>query len=86
MKKKLLATVDGRCLRQEARVCTCVGHNQTQTLQRPFSDRNAPFPLFQVHMSVYFLGHVFFLVAFLSVPYLRKALVPKKERGPSKQD
>uniref|UniRef100_A0A674MVF3 Lysophospholipid acyltransferase 5 n=1 Tax=Takifugu rubripes TaxID=31033 RepID=A0A674MVF3_TAKRU len=40
----------------------------------------------RVHMSVYFLGHVFFLVAFLSVPYLRKALVPKKERGQAKQD
>lgn len=48
--------------------------------------RISPPPLFQVLMSVYFLGHVFFLVAFLSVPYLRKALVPKKERGPSKQD
>ncbi|CAF97830.1 unnamed protein product, partial [Tetraodon nigroviridis] len=38
------------------------------------------FPVFQVQMSVYFLGHVFFIVAFLSVPYLRKMFVPKKER------
>lgn len=37
-------------------------------------------------MSVYFLGHIFFIVAFLSVPYLRKMLVPKKERGQLKQD
>lgn len=63
----------------------CLG-DETETLLRHSSDRRHIFPLFQVQMSVYFLGHVFFLVAFLSVPYLRKALVPKKERGPSKQD
>lgn len=39
----------------------------------------------QVYFSVYFCGHVFFLVAYLIVPYLRKALVPK-ERSPQKQD
>uniref|UniRef100_H3CRG8 Lysophospholipid acyltransferase 5 n=1 Tax=Tetraodon nigroviridis TaxID=99883 RepID=H3CRG8_TETNG len=39
----------------------------------------------KVQMSVYFLGHVFFIVAFLSVPYLRKMFVPKKERGQLKQ-
>ncbi|XP_077454378.1 lysophospholipid acyltransferase 5 isoform X1 [Stigmatopora argus] len=40
----------------------------------------------KVYFSVYFCGHVFFLVAFLITPYLRKALVPKKERSPHKQD
>ncbi|TKS82245.1 Lysophospholipid acyltransferase 5 [Collichthys lucidus] len=46
-----------------------------------------PFCLFtydkwlKVYSSVYFCGHVFFLVAFLIMPYLRKALVPKKERS-----
>ncbi|XP_020504768.1 lysophospholipid acyltransferase 5 [Labrus bergylta] len=50
-----------------------------------------PFCLFtydkwlKVYSSVYFCGHVFFLVAFLIMPYLRKALVPKKERS-QKQD
>uniref|UniRef100_A0A8D0AGD8 Lysophospholipid acyltransferase 5 n=1 Tax=Sander lucioperca TaxID=283035 RepID=A0A8D0AGD8_SANLU len=51
-----------------------------------------PFCLFtydkwlKVYSSVYFCGHVFFLVAFLIMPYLRKALVPKKERSQTKQD
>ncbi|XP_034730135.1 lysophospholipid acyltransferase 5 isoform X1 [Etheostoma cragini] len=51
-----------------------------------------PFCLFtydkwlKVYSSVYFCGHVFFLVCFLIMPYLRKALVPKKERSPTKQD
>ncbi|XP_034553176.1 lysophospholipid acyltransferase 5 [Notolabrus celidotus] len=46
-----------------------------------------PFCLFaydkwlKVYSSIYFCGHVFFLVAFLIMPYLRKALVPKKERS-----
>ncbi|XP_054638671.1 lysophospholipid acyltransferase 5 isoform X2 [Dunckerocampus dactyliophorus] len=40
----------------------------------------------KVYTSVYFCGHVFFLVAFLIMPYLRKALVPKKERSQHKQD
>ncbi|XP_041649388.1 lysophospholipid acyltransferase 5 [Cheilinus undulatus] len=39
----------------------------------------------KVYWSVYFCGHVFFLVAFLIMPYLRKVLVPKKERS-QKQD
>ncbi|XP_045901749.1 lysophospholipid acyltransferase 5 [Micropterus dolomieu] len=51
-----------------------------------------PFCLFtydkwlKVYSSIYFCGHVFFLVAFLSIPYLRKVLVPRKERSPIKQD
>ncbi|XP_053182429.1 lysophospholipid acyltransferase 5 [Scomber japonicus] len=51
-----------------------------------------PFCLFsydkwlKVYSSVYFCGHLFFLAVFLSVPYLRKALVPKRERSPQKQD
>ncbi|KAM9309558.1 lysophospholipid acyltransferase 5 [Pholidichthys leucotaenia] len=51
-----------------------------------------PFCLFsydkwlKVYSSVYFCGHVFFLVAYLIIPYLRKALVPKKEQGEKKQD
>ncbi|XP_076594084.1 lysophospholipid acyltransferase 5 isoform X2 [Chaetodon auriga] len=51
-----------------------------------------PFCLFtydkwlKVYSSVYFCGHVFFLVAFLIMPYLRKVLVPKKERSQMKQD
>uniref|UniRef100_A0AAQ5XD76 Lysophospholipid acyltransferase 5 n=1 Tax=Amphiprion ocellaris TaxID=80972 RepID=A0AAQ5XD76_AMPOC len=40
----------------------------------------------KVYSSVYFCGHVFFLVAYLSMPYLRKALVPKKERKDKKQE
>ncbi|GAA6229262.1 lysophospholipid acyltransferase 5 [Lates japonicus] len=51
-----------------------------------------PFCLFtydkwlQVCSSVYFCGHVFFLTALLIMPYLRKALVPKKERSQKKQE
>ncbi|KAG7475827.1 lysophospholipid acyltransferase 5 [Solea senegalensis] len=51
-----------------------------------------PFCLFtydkwlKVYSSVYFCGHAFFLVAYLIMPYLRKALVPKKERSPKKQE
>uniref|UniRef100_A0A3B4ZAE4 Lysophospholipid acyltransferase 5 n=1 Tax=Stegastes partitus TaxID=144197 RepID=A0A3B4ZAE4_9TELE len=51
-----------------------------------------PFCLFtydkwlKVYSSVYFCGHIFFLATFLSIPYLRKALVPKKERRDKKQD
>ncbi|CAN9513736.1 unnamed protein product [Ophioblennius macclurei] len=51
-----------------------------------------PFCLFtydkwlKVYSSVYFCGHLFFLVAFLIMPYLRKALVPRKERSEKKQD
>lgn len=40
----------------------------------------------KVYSSIYFCGHVFFLVAFLIMPYLRKALVPRKERSQIKQD
>ncbi|XP_057690698.1 lysophospholipid acyltransferase 5 isoform X1 [Corythoichthys intestinalis] len=40
----------------------------------------------KVYFSVYFCGHVFFLVAFLIIPYLRKAMVPKKEGSSHKQD
>lgn len=42
--------------------------------------------VFQVYTSVYFCGHIFFLVAFLIMPYLRKVLVPKEERSQLKQD
>ncbi|XP_034467003.1 lysophospholipid acyltransferase 5 isoform X1 [Hippoglossus hippoglossus] len=51
-----------------------------------------PFCLFtydkwlKVYSSIYFCGHVFFLVAYLLMPYLRKALVPKKERSQEKQE
>ncbi|XP_030249290.1 lysophospholipid acyltransferase 5 isoform X1 [Sparus aurata] len=40
----------------------------------------------KVYSSIYFCGHAFFLVAFLIMPYLRKALVPRKERSQIKQD
>ncbi|XP_063054901.1 lysophospholipid acyltransferase 5 isoform X1 [Engraulis encrasicolus] len=45
-----------------------------------------PFGLFtydkwlKVYSSVYFCGHIFFFVAYLALPYLRKALVPRKEK------
>lgn len=55
-------------------------------LECTFLTANPIFPVFQVQMSVYFLGHTFFIVAFLSVPYLRKMFLPKKERGQLKQD
>ncbi|XP_047453786.1 lysophospholipid acyltransferase 5 isoform X1 [Mugil cephalus] len=51
-----------------------------------------PFCLFtydkwlKVYSSVYFCGHVFFLVCYLILPYLRKALVPKKPRTEKKQE
>ncbi|XP_041961891.1 lysophospholipid acyltransferase 5 [Alosa sapidissima] len=38
----------------------------------------------KVYSSVYFCGHIFFLIAFLILPYLRKALVPRK--GEKKQE
>ncbi|XP_068616661.1 lysophospholipid acyltransferase 5 [Brachionichthys hirsutus] len=41
---------------------------------------------FKVYSSIYVCGHVFFLVAFLIMPQLRKVLVPKKERGQKKED
>ncbi|XP_013868920.1 lysophospholipid acyltransferase 5 isoform X1 [Austrofundulus limnaeus] len=51
-----------------------------------------PFCLFaydkwlKVYSSVYFCGHVFFLVAYLIMPFLRKTLVPKKDRSEKKHD
>uniref|UniRef100_A0A146WAM8 Lysophospholipid acyltransferase 5 n=1 Tax=Fundulus heteroclitus TaxID=8078 RepID=A0A146WAM8_FUNHE len=51
-----------------------------------------PFCLFtydkwlKVYSSVYFCGHAFFLAAYLILPFLRKTLVPKKERSEKKQD
>uniref|UniRef100_A0A7N8XNZ1 Lysophospholipid acyltransferase 5 n=1 Tax=Mastacembelus armatus TaxID=205130 RepID=A0A7N8XNZ1_9TELE len=51
-----------------------------------------PFCLFaydkwlKVHSSIYFCGHIFFLIVFLIMPYLRKALVPKKERSQKKEE
>ncbi|XP_069551715.1 lysophospholipid acyltransferase 5 [Brachyistius frenatus] len=51
-----------------------------------------PFCLFtydkwlKVYSSIYFCGHVFFLAAFLIMPYLRKVLVPKRERSEKKQE
>ncbi|XP_031432195.1 lysophospholipid acyltransferase 5 isoform X2 [Clupea harengus] len=49
-----------------------------------------PFCLFtydkwlKVYSSVYFCGHIFFFAAYLILPYLRKALVPRK--GEKKQE
>uniref|UniRef100_A0A668VCR0 Lysophospholipid acyltransferase 5 n=1 Tax=Oreochromis aureus TaxID=47969 RepID=A0A668VCR0_OREAU len=40
----------------------------------------------KVYSSVYFCGHLFFLAAYLIMPYLRKALVPKKEGREKKQE
>uniref|UniRef100_A0A3P8R6V7 Lysophospholipid acyltransferase 5 n=1 Tax=Astatotilapia calliptera TaxID=8154 RepID=A0A3P8R6V7_ASTCA len=40
----------------------------------------------KVYSSVYFCGHLFFLVAYLIMPYLRKALVPKNEGREKKQE
>ncbi|MBN3299688.1 MBOA5 acyltransferase, partial [Amia calva] len=51
-----------------------------------------PFCLFtydkwlRVYSSVYFCGHVFFLSAFLIMPYLRRALVPKKRESEKKKE
>ncbi|KAM4600839.1 lysophospholipid acyltransferase 5 [Polymixia lowei] len=51
-----------------------------------------PFCLFtydkwlKVYSSIYFCGHLFFLTAYLILPYLRKVLVPKRERSDKKQD
>ncbi|KFO20275.1 Lysophospholipid acyltransferase 5 [Fukomys damarensis] len=35
---------------------------------------------FKVYKSVYFLGHVFFLSLLFTLPYIRKAMVPRKEK------
>lgn len=40
----------------------------------------------KVYTSIYFCGHIFFLIAFLIMPYLRNALVPRKERSQLKKD
>uniref|UniRef100_A0A8C6WYG0 Lysophospholipid acyltransferase 5 n=1 Tax=Neogobius melanostomus TaxID=47308 RepID=A0A8C6WYG0_9GOBI len=51
-----------------------------------------PFCLFyydkwlQVYLSVYFCGHICLILTFLILPYLRKALVPKKDQSPKKQE
>lgn len=34
----------------------------------------------QVYKSIYFLGHVFFLSLLFTLPYVRKAMVPRKEK------
>uniref|UniRef100_A0AAY5K4B2 Lysophospholipid acyltransferase 5 n=1 Tax=Esox lucius TaxID=8010 RepID=A0AAY5K4B2_ESOLU len=41
---------------------------------------------FRVYSSVYFCGHIFFFTLYLMLPYLRKALVPTKERSEKKED
>ncbi|XP_076010823.1 lysophospholipid acyltransferase 5 isoform X2 [Genypterus blacodes] len=40
----------------------------------------------KVHFAVYFCGHLFFVGFYLILPYARKVLVPKKERGEKKED
>uniref|UniRef100_A0A8B9GZM0 Lysophospholipid acyltransferase 5 n=1 Tax=Astyanax mexicanus TaxID=7994 RepID=A0A8B9GZM0_ASTMX len=51
-----------------------------------------PFCLFtydkwlKVYLSVYFCGHVFFFALILLLPYLRKALVPRKAKLDKKED
>ncbi|NP_001087473.1 lysophosphatidylcholine acyltransferase 3 S homeolog [Xenopus laevis] len=48
-----------------------------------------PFCLFtwdkwlKVYMSVYFIGHVFFLLLLFALPYLRRVLVPRKDKQKS---
>jgi hypothetical protein len=34
----------------------------------------------QVYRSIYFLGHVFFLSLLFILPYIHKAMVPRKEK------
>ncbi|XP_036451198.1 LOW QUALITY PROTEIN: lysophospholipid acyltransferase 5 [Colossoma macropomum] len=51
-----------------------------------------PFCLFtydkwlKVYSSVYFCGHLFFFAAILILPYLRKALVPRKAKSDKKEN
>uniref|UniRef100_A0A673WQ44 Lysophospholipid acyltransferase 5 n=1 Tax=Salmo trutta TaxID=8032 RepID=A0A673WQ44_SALTR len=51
-----------------------------------------PFCLFtydkwlRVYSSIYFCGHIFFFTLYLGIPYLRKVLVPRKERSEKKED
>lgn len=80
--KRLLAAVDDEVVDVIVCAATCVYF----TLGDTFLTEVHIFLVFQVQMSVYFLGHIFFIVAFLSLPYLRKLFVPKKERGQLKQD
>lgn len=35
---------------------------------------------FKVYKSIYFLGHVFFLSLLFTLPYVQKAMVPRKEK------
>lgn len=42
--------------------------------------------VFQVYSSIYFCGHLFFLVAYLILPFLRITLVPKKDQREKKRD
>ncbi len=42
--------------------------------------------VFQVYSSIYFCGHIFFFVAFLVLPYLRKVFVPRKKGSEKKED
>ncbi|XP_062848788.1 lysophospholipid acyltransferase 5 [Trichomycterus rosablanca] len=51
-----------------------------------------PFCLFtydkwlKVYSSVYFCGHIFFFIAYLILPFLRKALVPQKAKTDKKEN
>ncbi|XP_047667422.1 lysophospholipid acyltransferase 5 isoform X2 [Tachysurus fulvidraco] len=40
----------------------------------------------KVYSSVYFCGHLFFIIAFLILPFLRMALVPVKAKSDRKED
>lgn len=39
----------------------------------------------QVYKSVYFIGHVFFLSLLFTLPYIHKAMVPRKEKLKKKE-
>ncbi|MGH0135038.1 UNVERIFIED_CONTAM: hypothetical protein FKN15_056476 [Acipenser sinensis] len=41
---------------------------------------------FKVYSSVYFCGHVFFFTAMLIMPYMRRALVPRKKEKEKKEE
>lgn len=55
---------------------------------KPQAVRDSPCPLStsvafvspQVYKSIYFLGHVFFLSLLFILPYVHKAMVPRKEK------
>ncbi|KAI5620444.1 lysophospholipid acyltransferase 5, partial [Silurus asotus] len=40
----------------------------------------------KVYSSVYFCGHLFFFMAYLALPFLRKALVPQKTKSDKKEN